>query len=69
MEKYMYTKFGGIKQPFIKTKLSKKNTRALELIMFYETRGYNLKKYFRVSSCVVYSIIENYVCIDYIDCV
>ena len=55
----MYTTFGEITQPFIKTILSKNNTRVLALIMFYETRGDNLKKYFIVLSCVVYSIIKN----------
>ena len=55
----VYTTFGEITQPFIKTKLSNKNTSLLELIMFYETRGDNPKKYFRVLSCVVYSKIKN----------
>ena len=36
--------------------------------MFYEKRGENPKKYFRVLSCVIYTIIENYVCIDYLAC-
>ena len=33
--------------------------------MFYETRN-NPKKDFKVLSCVIYKIIINYVCIDYI---
>ena len=64
----MYTIFGEITQTFIKTTLSKNNTRVLTLIMFYETRGDNPKKAFRVFSCVFYSIIKNYVCIDYLSC-
>ena len=34
--------------------------------MFYETRK-NPKRVFKVSSCVIYTIIRNYVCIDYLD--
>ena len=44
MEKCIYTTFGPITQPFIKTTLSKKNTLVLALILVYETRGYNPKK-------------------------
>ena len=68
MEKCINTTFGEITQPFIKATLSKKNTSVLALIMFYETRGDNPKKYFRVLSCVVYKIIKNYVYIDYLAC-
>ena len=39
----------------------------LALLMFYGTRN-NPKKNFRVLSCVIYTIIRNYVCIDYLDC-
>ena len=35
--------------------------------MFYETRSDNPKKYFRVFSVVIYTIIKNYVYIDYLD--
>ena len=56
LEKFMYNTFGEITQPFIKATLSKKNTSVLELFMFYETRGDNLRKSFRVLSCVIYSI-------------
>ena len=52
----MHTTFGEITPFFIKSILSKDNTRVLALLMFYETRGYNNKKYFRVLSCVVYRI-------------
>ena len=40
----------------------------LALLMFHETRGEKPKKYFRVLSCVIYTIIEHYVCIDYLAC-
>ena len=62
----MWYTFGEITQPFIKNTLSKKNTRVLALIMFYETIGDNPKKYFRLLSCVIYTIIKNYVFIYYI---
>ena len=39
------------------------NTCVLALVMFYETKQDNSTKYFRVLSCVVYTIIENYVSI------
>ena len=37
------------------------------IIIFYETRSDNHKKAIRVLSFVIYSIIKNYVCIDYLD--
>ena len=36
--------------------------------MFDETRVDNPKKYFRVLSCVIYNIINNYICINYLAC-
>ena len=64
----MNTTFYELTQPFIKTTLSKQNTSVLALIMFHEKRGEIHKKYFRVLSCVIYTIIKNHVCIDYIAC-
>ena len=60
------TKFGPIKQYHIRATLSKKKTRVLALLMFYETRADNPKKYFKVLSCVIYTIIKNYVFIYYL---
>ena len=34
----MNNKFGPSTQPFIRSTLSKKNTRVLKLLMFYETK-------------------------------
>ena len=45
--------------------MKKNNAYVLLLVMFYETRHKNATKYFRVLSCVIYNIIDNYVCIDY----
>ena len=38
----------------------------MALIIFYENNGGNTKKMYRVLSCVVYYLIYNYVCIDYL---
>ena len=61
---YMITTFGEIKQPHVITTSEKNNTGVLALLLFYET-SQNLNKYFRVLSRVTYTIISNYVCIDY----
>ena len=63
----MNTTFGALTQPYIKTTLLFKRG-VLALLMFHETRGGNSKKYFSVLSCVIYTIIKNYVCIDYLAC-
>ena len=57
------TTFGAMTQPHISKILWKK--RVLALLIFYETRK-NPKKVFKVLSCVIYTIIRNYVCIDYL---
>ena len=46
--------------------LKNKNTCVMALIMISDNNGGNAKKVYRGSSCVVYSLIENYVCIEYI---
>ena len=63
----MKTTFGTITQPNIRATLSNKKI-VLSLLMFYETIAYNPKKYFKVLSYVIYTIIKNYVCIDYLAC-
>ena len=68
MGQCIYTTFSEITQPFIKATLAKKDTIVLELIMFYETREDNPKKYFRVLGHFIYTIIKNYFCIDYLAC-
>ena len=40
----------------------------MALIMIYENIGQISKKVYRVLSCVVYSLIYNYVCINYLSC-
>ena len=63
--KCMNNTFGPITQPYIRSTLAKNTTRVLALLMFYETRQ-NPNKYFKVLSCVIYTIISNYFCIDYL---
>ena len=46
--------------------LGKKNKCIIALIMFYGGNGLEPKKVYRVLSCVIYSLIDNYVCIDYL---
>ena len=45
--------------------LRKKNTCVMALIIVYENNGVNAKKVYRVLSCVIYSLIKHYVCMDY----
>ena len=60
--KFMKTTFSSMTQQHI----SKKKARVLELFMFYDTRQKKPKKILKVLSCVIYTIISNYVCIDYL---
>ena len=48
--------------------LMKKNTCVMALIMIYENNGEIRKTVYTVLICVVYFLIENYVCIDYLSC-
>ena len=38
----------------------------LALVVFYELGTFNPRKIFKVLSCVIYTIIDRYVCIDYL---
>ena len=53
----MNNTFGALTQHFIKTTLSNNNTSVLALLIFHDKRGLKPKKYFRVLSCVIYTII------------
>ena len=48
--------------------MKKKNTCVMALLIIYENSGEKPEQLYIVLSCVVYSLIENYVCIDYISC-
>ena len=65
--KCMNNIFGPIAQLYIRATFAKKTTRVLALLMFYETRK-NPRKYFKVFSCFIYTIISHYVCIGYLAC-
>ena len=62
----MKTTFVTMTQQHISKILLKPNTRVLSLVMFYETRQKKSKKNSKVLSCVMYTIISNYFCIDYL---
>ena len=47
---------------------NKDNTGVIALVMFYENITTNKMKVFRVLSCVLYTVIENYVYIEYLYC-
>ena len=64
----MNNTFGNVTQPFIKNVITKNNICVLALIFFRETRHTKAKKAFRVLSCVIYTIIDNVVCVDYLAC-
>ena len=57
---------GIITEPFIRNTMKTTNTSVLSLVMFYETRHKNAMKAFRVFSCVIHTIIDNHVCVDYL---
>ena len=61
MEKY----FSGTTMTPVRKVLKKRNTRVISLLMFNE----NIKNMiFKVLSPIVYCIMENYVCVDYLCC-
>ena len=68
VEKCMNNIFGLLTQPFIKKRMTKMNTLVLEFLMLHETRSTTQKKYFRVLIYAMYTIIDNYFCIDYLAC-
>ena len=46
--------------------LLKRNTRVIALVVHYEHGNLNTRKMFKVLSCVIYTIIDRYICIDYL---
>ena len=67
-EKCMNNTFGNVTQPFIENITTKKNTCVLALIIFHDTKHSKENQYFTVLRCVIYTIIDNFVCIDDLDC-
>ena len=68
VEKYLRATFHQNTKEGIKSVMRKKGTCVIPLIFFYENKTNNPIKVYRVLSCVLYSFIEYYVCIDYICC-
>ena len=46
----------------------KKNTSVMALIIIYENNEKKPKNIYRVLRCIVYTITDNYVCIDHLSC-
>ena len=65
--KLMKTTFFAIKKPRIRTIFAKNITKVSALLILYETIK-NPNKVFKVLSCIIYKIISNYVCIEYLAC-
>ena len=59
-------KFGQDTNKHIIKPLMKRNTRVLALVVFYELGNINPRKMFKVLSCIIYTIIDRYVCIAYL---
>ena len=58
--------FGADTNKQINLILKRRNTRVIVLIINYEHGNYSTIKMFKVLSCVVYTIIDKYVCVDYL---
>ena len=58
--------FGADTNKHINKTLMNTDTRVLALVVFNELGTFNTRKMFRVLSCVIYTIIGRYVCIDYL---
>ena len=64
----MMKTFNVTEQKHITKILTQENTIVLALLWFYESNTKESKKLFRVLSSVIYTILGNYVCIDYLAC-
>ena len=58
--------FGADTNKHINNILLKNNTRVIALTVHYEHGTFKTRKLFKVLSYVIYTIIERYVCIDYL---
>ena len=58
--------FGADTNKHINKTLINRDTRVLALVIFYEHGTFNPRKMFKVLICVIYTIIDRYVCIDYL---
>ena len=58
--------FGADTNKHINNILLRHNTRVIALIVHYEHGTFKTIKLFKVLSCVIYTIIDKYVCIEYL---
>ena len=58
--------FGADTNKQINVILKRPNTIVIALIINYEHGSYSTINFFKLLSCVVYTIIDKYVCIDYL---
>ena len=58
--------FGADTNKHINKIYLKRNTRVIALVVHYEHGHLKSRKLFKVLSCVIYTIIDRYVCIDYL---
>ena len=58
--------FGADTNKHINNILLRHNTRVISLIVNYDHGSFSARKLFKVLSCVIYTIIDKYVCIDYL---
>ena len=68
IEKCLGCSFSNLTMTTIKKFLTKKNTYIMELIKIYENIGKDTKPVYIVLSSIVYTLIDNYVYIDYLSC-
>ena len=66
MKACLNIKFGADTNKHINETLMKRDTRVLALVVFYELGNINPRKMFRVLSFLIHTIIDKYVCIDYL---
>ena len=68
VKKILSLSFSARKMENIKDFLMKKNTCVMVLIMIYENNGEITKQFYRVLSCIIYYLVDNYFCIYYLSC-
>ena len=68
VEKFLSVSFHENTMETIKYCLRKKYKCVMSIIIFYDNNRLKPKKVYRVLSFVVYSFVENYVCIEYLSC-
>ena len=66
VKKCLSNTFGADTNRRINKTLMNRYTREIALVVFYEHGTFNPRKMFKVLSCVIYTIIDRYVCIDYL---